>query len=90
MVAIITLIKDLLVATVYQKIGLLRIKDDYRYSNSESDLTDLRGGKPHQWRTHDFSKGFSKVTSKIWSQSILWQINNLVQYHKMESKSHSV
>ena len=33
--------------------------------------------------------GFSKVTSKICSQSILWQINYSVQCNKMESKSHS-
>ena len=31
-----------------------------------------------QWRTQDFSMGgFSKVTSKICSRSILWRINNL-------------
>ena len=28
-------------------------------------------------------KEFSKVTSKIYSQSILWQIINLVQRHEM-------
>ena len=64
MIAIITLIKDLLVATVYQKIGLLRIKDDYRYSNSASDVTDLQSGKPRQWCTHDFSMGVFKSDIK--------------------------
>ena len=50
------------------------------------DLSTFSGA---QWRTQDFSMGgFSKVTSKICSQSILWQINNLVQCYKMESKSH--
>ena len=31
----------------------------------------------------------SKVTSKFFSRSILWRINNLVQCNKMESKSHT-
>ena len=29
------------------------------------------------------------MTSKIFSRSMLWRINNLVQCNKMESKSHS-
>ena len=33
-----------------------------------------------------FKGGGSKVTSKICSQSILWQMNDLVQRQKMKSK----
>ena len=54
-----------------------------RPRTSKSVLEDSGVRRIFQWG------GFSKVTSKFFSRSILWRINNLVQYNKMESKSHT-